>query len=225
MIVGHDLHFITNVSDEPNIKFKMAVDEYLAAMRLGPICAVLHSHTNGNCGVSHGDMSAQQTAGNLWGVLVLSDSGAFKEFNWFGDCAPVAPLVGRTFRHGIWDCYSLIRDWFWLERDVIVGDRPRHDQWWLMQDHDNFYDALFTELGFAKVDRRAVQIGDCITYAIYPGGHEGARVSNHAAIVTAPNTVLHHLWSDPRRGQQRLSKHDLLSTWDKMSVNVLRYTG
>ena len=31
---------------------------------------------------------------------------------WWGDKLPRAPLIGRGFRHGIHDCYSLIRDYY-----------------------------------------------------------------------------------------------------------------
>jgi cell wall-associated NlpC family hydrolase len=97
-----------------------------------------------------------------------------------------APLLGRMWCHGVLDCYSLIRDWYRLERGIVLPDFTRSDEWWLK--NQNLYVDNFRAAGFTRiVDEDALQPGDVLLMQIM------APVPNHGAVYLGDGIILHHL--------------------------------
>ncbi|WP_231117423.1 hypothetical protein [Piscirickettsia salmonis] len=48
----------------------------------------------------------------------------------FGEQLFTQQLLERPFLHGIFDCYSLIRDFYAVEKKIFLPDFPRQRSWW-----------------------------------------------------------------------------------------------
>ena len=165
-----------NVADAPLERFLIDPEAFAAAEDEGEVVAVVHSHPGASSAPSPADSVAQRASGLDW--WILGDDG------WRFMPAPgVKPYAGRAFTHGVNDCYSLIRDWFWRERGVLLSDYPRRDDWW--EHGQDLYRAHFAECGFVEVAE--ARPGDALLLRI------GAPVPNHAAIVLPGGRILHHL--------------------------------
>jgi len=107
----------------------------------------------------------------------------------WGDQLPKAPLLGRPFVHGIWDCYSLVRDWHASEHGIIIPEYPRAHLWWRPEDGyegGNMYEEGFVEAGFKRVIRSSPLPGDCFICRLK------SPVLNHAGVYLGNDTILHH---------------------------------
>src|SRR6476661_4121625 len=91
---------------------------------------------------------------------------------WFGDQLTPAPLIGRGFRHGVHDCYSLLRDYYRSERNDPIIDQPRDWNWWDARrpggngNRLDLYRDYFDKAGFRKIPvNEAIEPGDGLMMA------------------------------------------------------------
>lgn len=209
----------TNSAETPATHFRIPANELLAATENGPIQVVLHSHTyslgdnvyaNGNQPEwpSTADMTTWMQDNIPWGI-VATDGEGLSEMVWM-DESEVAPLLERPFIHGVWDCGSIIRDYFRTVHGLTINNYARGYEWW--NNGKNLYVDNWADAGFTEITTDEATIGDvCIMQVRSP-------VPNHAAVITADNTITHHLF-------HRLSEEDRLDKWRRVIVKYLRYTG
>ena len=126
-----------NVAEVPEEAFEIAKKDWQRGMASGTIDAVIHSHPDGPACPTAADMRGQMQTAIPWGIFESSVDNAKEPF-WFGDQVPIdegpagsPPIVGRYFRHAVTDCYDVIRDWWRLERGVLLPNFPRDWEWWL----------------------------------------------------------------------------------------------
>ncbi|MDR3427935.1 Mov34/MPN/PAD-1 family protein [Silvimonas sp.] len=109
--------------------FRLAPEDYAAAEALGEITTVVHSHPDSNPEPSEADKVGCEASGLPWLIVGVARNGAGEpETTALASFAPSgyeAPLVGRSFHHGVLDCYSLIRDWYRRERGISLPDFER----------------------------------------------------------------------------------------------------
>lgn len=177
---GYRYHRIANSASDPARHFHI---DPAALAGLPPAVAVVHSHPAGPPWPSAADLSQAQADDLAWGIAVPSGrphAGVF----WFGgDLA--ASLTDRGYRHGVTDCYALVRDWYRDRHGILLIDRPREWQWW--QGEGDLYSAYFGQSGFGRLPAEAeLQVGDVALAAVL-----GARL-NHALIHVGDGLVLHH---------------------------------
>jgi proteasome lid subunit RPN8/RPN11 len=191
------------------------------------IQAVVHSHPANLNDVNQNKLHypsktdmAQQMASNVPWAICVCDSDRAGQIFWFGEGAPKAPLVGRGFRHGVTDCYSLIRDWYKANRGVTLKEFARQWEWW---DEPNggqrFYDDRFSEAGFIEVANKQPINGDVLTM-FYPR-RDG--FSGHAGIYLGDGTWMHHLAGRYGYAPEQLSRRDALGPWARRINRVLRF--
>ena len=153
------------------------------------VIAVIHSHPNGNLYPSENDMKQQMISKKIWGILT-TDGKTCSDILWFGDKAlkrnNFSDLIGRPFVHGVYDCYSLVRDYHFIINNLNIKDYPRSWDWW--NNDKNLYFDLFNDCGFKIINNlKEIKIGDSFLWQIK------SNVNNHSGIYLGNNLVLHHI--------------------------------
>lgn len=198
-----------NLAAAPGETFRVEDAAYLDAVARG-LEAVLHSHPDGHDHPSRLDMEQQAATGVPWGICTVRNGIVAEPFFW-GGRTPVPELVGRVFRHGVTDCYALIRDWYRLERGVALPEYARDHEWW--QAGQNLYLENFTDAGFVAYtlpDGAEPAVGDVFL------GTVRSPVPNHGGVYIGDGLILHHL-------QDRLSRREPVYSWRKFITHWLRF--
>jgi proteasome lid subunit RPN8/RPN11 len=151
------------------------------AEKQGKIVAVYHSHPDGSAVFTAADIVASEETGYPYLVVESPGSG------W----ATYAPkgfqcqLIGRAFIYGVYDCYTLVRDWH-LARGIVFPPGVVKDYgWWTEHANEDYYLNGLRNIGFVPTD--ALEPGNVIlmTYR--------TKVPNHLAIYEGDGYILHHL--------------------------------
>lgn len=175
-----------NISPTPTKTFEISSDDWIQAEKLGEITAIVHSHPDGLPILSEADQSYQQQTAVDWWLVCDHKIHKFR-------C--MQPLIGREFKHGIADCYTLFRDVYHFS-GMDLPNFSREDYWW--DKGQELYLDNMKPNGFYQINLSEIQIGDVILFSL------NSRTANHAAIYIGNNSILHHL-------PNRLSKRDLFS--------------
>jgi len=175
-----------------------------ALVAQGPVAAIVHSHPHGPAFPSAADMRQQAATAIPWGIAVPPphpDSGLF----WFGT-GIAYPLMVRPYRHGVTDCYALIRDWFAAEHALILADRPRDWDWWSIG--GDLYASCYEQAGFLRLPNEApLQQGDIGLAALR------SPVLNHALLLLDGGLVLHHPAGNYGFDAARLPRREPVERW------------
>jgi cell wall-associated NlpC family hydrolase len=222
-IAGGNIFPVPNISPNPTETFAVHPIERMKAEAEGKITGFLHSHP----------ATPRQAAERPWPVFWPSSHDMR---GWLGDdvrwgisacdgevvADPVwldedyiAPLEGRPFLHGIWDCYSAVRDWFRVKYDITLKNYPRGMDWW--HTDDDLYMTQFREAGFVEIKAEEARPGDCVMMAIHSKGK-----LCHAAVIVDSANMYHHAFS---RTGDALSGITSLGRWNKFIMKYVRYTG
>lgn len=215
-IIDDEFVPVPNSAEEPTQTFRIDPVHQVKASAMGAIQAVLHSHPYNKFNMpkwpvewpTTPDMASWMKGNIPWGISATCGEGISQPV-WL-DESYIAPLEGREFIHGINDCYSLIRDWYRINKQVVLPNFARGTEWWYAG--KNLYDDHFEEAGFYTIPLEQAEIGDVILM------QAASPVTNHGAIVVGPNQILHHLFN-------RLSGVDSLKKWDRCIVRAIRYKG
>ena len=173
---------------------------------LPPVLAVVHSHPDGPPWPSADDLRQAQQDDVPWGIAVPAGrphAGLF----WFGTGIE-APLETRGYRHGVTDCYALVRDWYRRHAGISLIDRPRAWQWW--QEKGDLYSAHFAQSGFVRLPPdAALRTGDVALAAVL------GEVINHALVHVGDGLVLHHPAGRSGYEPGRLPRTEPAQRWRK----------
>jgi proteasome lid subunit RPN8/RPN11 len=179
-----------NLAETPDEHFVLDPDNYEKAEKQGEIIALIHSHPTTHHNPSPADLVACEKSGLHWFVVN-------PKTELWGSCKPSGyelPYVGRSFFHGVVDCYTLVRDFYKKEFKIQLNDYFRRDKWW--DKGENMYLDNFKNEGFYEIPIKEIQYG-CVVLM-----HLESDVPNHAGIYLGDNVVLHHV-------QGRLSSRDI----------------
>lgn len=192
------------------------------AERHGPLRALVHTRAVPAEGEydtlasipSAAEMRAQEALQVPFGVAV-SDGARVVDRFWFGDQCPVEPLLGRPFRHGVSDCYTLIRDWHRREHGAVLPVFPRDWNWWL--DGLDLYTEGFGKAGFRAVARDELAAGDTILFRMR------SKVPNHGGVFLGDGWLVHHPGSVKPYDFMRVSHRVELERWERHATHWLRF--
>lgn len=186
-----------NVADDPENFFEIAPEEVAKIYINYEPLAVVHSHPDGTSYLSTDDRTYQVNTNLDWWLVCDNKVHKFR---------PIPPLLGREFKHGELDCYTIFRDCYMLA-GVNLPDFEREDKWW-WHDQNLYLDNLEAN-GFYKVE--TPEIGDIILMQIQ------SDVPNHVGIYVGNQMILHHITN-------RLSKRDLYDGyWQNSTHSIWRY--
>lgn len=117
------------------------------------------------------------------------------------------PYEGRPFLHGFLDCYTLIRDYYRKELDIILPtNMQRNWEWW--NEGSNLYVDNAKNYGFKQVSD--IKKYDILVMSL------NSSVPNHGAIYLGDNKILHHI------GGRFSTIEDYTSTFKHTTSTVYR---
>ncbi|WP_443113319.1 C40 family peptidase [Herbaspirillum seropedicae] len=202
--------------DRRNDYFVLSKADQGAALDLGEVIAVVHSHPDWPATPTQGDLVACEESALPWHIVRVDGADGevvAAELVTVHPSGYRAPLLGREFFHGVLDCYALIRDWFLQERGVVLKDFAREDGWWEGETGPDLYLEHFREAGFVPIDISQVREGDCFIMQVR------SKRANHAAVYIGNGEILHHLYGRP-------SQRDVYGGyWAEVTRLVVRYVG
>jgi proteasome lid subunit RPN8/RPN11 len=192
-----------NIGKE-DTSFTMHPQDYLEATRIGEVIAIVHSHGYHHVEPSDADLTACEMSAKPW--LIVNTAGNSKLVLPSGY---KAPLIGRTWAHGIHDCYALLKDSMQEMFGVQLLDYNRNVEWWI--NGENIIKENFQNTGFVRLLDSPLQHGDVVIMQV------ASKVPNHCAVWLQGNYILHHCFG-------RLSTRDVYgSSWQKLTVLHLRH--
>ena len=167
-----------NVAADPSARFEIATLDLIEVSDQGDVCAIVHSHPQGEPWLSGADRQMQAANGLPW---VLAVSGSLKVFE------PVPHLRGRVFEYGRFDCYSLLADAYHLAGiDLPPVRRGDIDD----DAAQGRFLALAEKAGFARV--RELQPGDVVLT-------EFDGLASHVLLYLGNSEMLHHAFGQLSR--------------------------
>ena len=191
-----------NISTEPIEHFMMEEGTYLTYE--DHIDCILHSHTfiptTGDARTpSLADMKLAKSTTLPQGII-HTDGEIVSDILYFNTKNPPR-LDKRPYISGVFDCFTIVRDFYIQEFDYFIDILPRPANW---EEWDSTY--MLSNLdnqGLTKLANGAsLKLGDVIVFRI------GANVPNHVGVYLGNDTFIHHL-------NRRLSKTDTLAKWDR----------
>jgi proteasome lid subunit RPN8/RPN11 len=201
-VVDGQLILVENTHPEPQNNFSISSQDHLIFLNAQ---GFLHSHPDGISGPSAHDMQVQKACNIPFGVCSVRD-GQTGNINWWSSDTINAPLIGRPFIHGIYDCYSLTRSFFHQEKGLFLEDVPRNFLWW--EKGENLIEDNFAKYPFHKVDD--LEPYDVILMKV------GSKVINHTAVYLGDNVLIHHIGMG-------VSCKDYVTRYAKRVTLILRY--
>jgi proteasome lid subunit RPN8/RPN11 len=211
IVVDNQYIPLINRHEIPSEHFRIEPRDYLPLITNHEFQAVVHSHVNEKDWPSVSDQESQTKMKVPWGICIARENWASQPF-WFGDQAPIPPIRNREFRHGVTDCYGLVRDWYRVHRNILLPNFIRQDDWW--EKGDNLLEDNFGKAGFAPIERRELKKGDAVL------GKVVSKKTNHCGVYMDGHMILHHL-------PKRPSRIDMLGPYErhKLITHYLRYVG
>jgi cell wall-associated NlpC family hydrolase len=191
-------------------RFTLDPAAWLLADELGAeVVAIVHSHPGASANPSMADRAQCERSGLPW-VIVGWPSAHLVELQPEGW---EAPLKGRTFHHGVMDCYTLVQDWYRREWGLVLPDFEREDGWWEPAQGKDLYRDGLEAAGFVPVHATEGELlpGDGLLMRVL------ASVPNHAAVYLGDGMMLHH----PYGQLSRVERYDW--NWQRRTAMVVRH--
>ena len=202
-----------NVAEDPCAHFMIDPTDYANACQLGEVIGVWHTHVELSPKPSEADLACCEVTALPWYIMGIyrAEDGSFhtSPIESFGPSGFEMPYVGRPYVMGVFDCFSLLRDFYGREFNIPLKDYPR-----IREDGDlnrAHMPEVATELGFVRLLDEVPRHGDVFliqTDHDFPG---------HIAIYLEGGLILHHMHG-------RLSMRDVYGGyWFKHTTHHLRY--
>lgn len=205
-----------NKSLDPDKTFLIDPDEYLKVEQLGRIVGCWHTHCDMPPKASEADKQGCRNAQLPWFIGAVYGKEMPMRFEGLElvevDEGYEAPLVGRPYSFGVFDCFSLMRDYYKRELQIDLPELPRIERIWTSEP-DYMAKQAVENFGFVKMRPGVDPIrGDLF---LIQTANEGA---DHIGIYTGDDRILHQM-------RNRLSRHDIYggSYWQEHTVSHWRH--
>jgi proteasome lid subunit RPN8/RPN11 len=195
-----------NVAESTNGSFLIHFEDWARAEDFGEIVCIVHSHPNLPPEPSQADLVGCEESKLPW-LIVNPRTGKHVRIEPKGY---QAPLIGREFRWGTLDCFSLIRDYYLQELGIVIPNFNREQNFW--KKGQDLYLKHCEEAGFRRIRIEDgwvnLQKHDVIVMCF-----GGGKIPNHGAVYLGDQRILHHC-------QGRLSSRD---TWGGYWMHTAAY--
>ena len=207
---------LKNVHKEPRHYFSVSSKDFY---KHKPI-ALVHSHTivlnepNTRFGIgeyvdprtpSKGDMQSQINMDMPFGI-VATDGENVSPILWFPDLD--SPVEGHDYLYGVYDCWRVIRAYYWQNYKIFLEDYARDYDWW--REEPNLYIDKIYSRGFYDIEESELEVGDMIILRWF------GSAESHSAIYIGNNQIIHHM-------NNRLSTIDNYTKWRRKMTRFLRH--
>jgi len=201
---------IENIAKDKINNFSISVSEYIKYA--DDLCCIVHSHNN-SPHVSAEDQQLQKRADVQCGIMFLKN-GKYSSDIFFGGNVR-QDLLGRPFVFGAYDCFSIVRDYYYKELNINLPNIIREYGFWNDREVGGILkpaeDIINNNLNdFIKTDINNIEKGDIITMNIQ------GKVTNHLAVYIGNGLILHHLNS-------KLSTREPVYGYMNMIENIYRW--
>lgn len=213
-----------NTAPTPEDHFRISPEDYHAALMLGEIEAIIHSHPNAPATPSMADRVGCEETAVPWAILSIVDRN-LTAVEWVEPTGFVAPLIGRPFAHGVHDCAAVLFDYYERELGLSFHQAERDFGWW--NRGENIYLRELPALGFERIPEGAAPTtGDIVLMQIRAPQPNHAGIYLETGLLTSesvthphPQCILHHLID-------RESRRDTYGGyWADVTVGIWRYVG
>ena len=182
-IKGKEKYFpCKNLSTYSQQCFIIDPNDYVKAEESGNILAVIHSHPVTPPTASQADKISCENSKLPWHIV----NPKTEQWGYYEPSGYKPKLIGRPWVWGITDCWSLVRDWYKEEKNIILRDwdRPTTPQQFLEKP---LFESCAWRTGFRELrtDEKLIN-GDVLLMSILSPS------LNHVAIFI-DGDVLHHL--------------------------------
>jgi proteasome lid subunit RPN8/RPN11 len=204
---------LENIHETPETDFRMKSEDYLEYV--DGLQAIIHSHNNFYA-VSKKDMEAQINTAVPWGVANVRNKNV--EVFFFGDQLPKQDLIGRPFIPGVYDCYSLARDYYKVNKIIDLPNVPRDYDYWSNPKGDKLFENEMAKLitnGKMSIvnDIKDIQKNDGLLCSV-----KDSKIINHCAVYLGNGQIINHF-------QEKLSMREPILPMVKYIKIILRPTG
>lgn len=205
-----------NASLEPKHHFLVDPHEYLEVEKQGTVVACWHTHCNVEPKASVADKQGCKNTQIPWVIGSVYGKDIPERFDGLElvevDEGYEVPLIGRPYSFGVFDCFSLMRDYYQRELHIELPDLPRWERIWTSE-ADYMEKQAKDHFGFVRIpDNSEAKIGDLF---FIQTGLEGA---DHIGIYIGDDRILHQM-------RNRLSRTDIYggSYWQEHTISHWRY--
>jgi len=204
VIVNNEFIPCKNIADDPYKNFKID-RKVVTHSYINGLQSVVHSHID-HSHLSKEDMVRSSNTNVPWGVAFIEGRRKAGIYFW-GENLETQDFIERPFVYGIYDCYSLVRDFYSVKLNIKLPPVHSDYEWW--EKGKSLFEDLFEKFGFIPIDKDNNYIeGDVFMWAIR------SNVVNHIGVYYNEN-ILHHL-------NGRLSGSCDVNVWGRSAKYVLR---
>ena len=205
-----------NISYDPKLHFVIDPADYVRAEEMGEVIAIWHTHVDESPEPSLADRAGCNLTELPWIIVSI-----IKNEDGFSYSEPVhllpdgtqASYLERPYLPGVFDCYTLIRDYYKNEFGITLGSYTldiNEKQLW-NPGHTYFVDN-FEKEGFFQVFDEEPKRGDCFLM------QSSASAPDHAMLYIGDGLILHHVYG-------RLSGRAVYGGyWSKHTTHHLRHS-
>lgn len=195
---------LSNIAEDKTNNFVVDPHEWI---QYNGVQCLIHSH-NDYPHASSMDQEQQLRLDIPFGIVNVVNRSVTDIFFW-GDTLEPQHLLERKFYQGVYDCYSLVRDYYRSNGLTLPYGKRDYGFWDIGQDiiMENIYRIPFKEVGLNEADKY-----DLLLYSI-----SGKKI-DHCAVLLDNGWVLHHLVG-------QLSGLKPVSYLHECIVKVYRYKG
>ena len=208
----------TNIAPADS-EFMIDPMDIVRAESIGKIQAIVHSHPDGTTKPSLFDQTQISKHGAPWVIVSYPDSEIAIHTEGY-----TAPLINRPYIHGELDCFSIVRDYYARELDLVIDDFERSDLWWETAGSSLYLDN-YEQQGFVQVNDLQrhdvilcrVQPTKQVNHALIYLGNDGSLTSEATEPAIGDHLVLHHPYL--RRARREIYGN----VWRERTAIIIRH--